>query len=215
MSKQSALSFAAAVTLLGLTAGCTSSSSTTPSPSPSTTSAAPIPSDSATASLRSADAPALIVQCVLNKGLMKPPTGLVTPSGETPWLQGKRVVITAKNDATFNDWYSGNDALVIAGKQLMQWAQSLASSGKLPTAVCGSSTSASDLQKEVFANDPAARNPWLRDIQPSCYPKEVNDTTGHLQLVHIDHVRRRGLRLGKLKHCRDKCSCHHVKVSIL
>lgn len=91
---------------------------------------------------------------------MKPPTGLVTPSGETPWLQGKRVVITSKNDVTFNDWYSGNDALVIAGKQLMQWAQSLASSGTLPTAVCGNSTSVSELQKEVFANDPAAGNPW-------------------------------------------------------
>jgi hypothetical protein len=153
VSKKVVLSFAVAITMLGLTAGCTSSSSTvTPSYSPSPT--------SSTTSLRSADAPALIVQCALSEGHLKPPTGLYVPPGETPWLQGKRVAITAKNDASFNDWYSGNDALVVTGKQLMEWAQLLASSGTLPSALCGSSTSASQLQKQVFENDPAAGNPW-------------------------------------------------------
>jgi len=143
---------AAAALIAGLTAGCSSSSSTS-SPTPS-------PTGSALATERSVYAGALIVQCALTQGLMKPPTGLVTPSGQTPWLKGAKLVITSANVSTFNEWYAGVVGTTIAGEEIEQWADQAASSGKLPAAVCGTSVTASELQKQVFANDPAAGDPW-------------------------------------------------------
>lgn len=122
-------------------------------------SSAPTMSPTEAASLRAVDAPPLLVQCALSRGLMKPPTGLEVISGIAPWLQGSKVVITSKNFVTFHQWFDGYGSTVVAGQPLTQWAQSAASNDKLPSAVCGS-TSATALQKQVFAKDPAVPNPW-------------------------------------------------------
>jgi hypothetical protein len=156
MNLRSWSALAAATLIAGLVAGC-SSSPTTSSP---TSTSSPSPTDSAKAAERLADGSALIVQCALTKGLMKPPTGLVTPSGETPWLKGTKLAITPTNVNTFNNWYTGVVDVTIAGKEVVEWVQETATSGKLPAAVCGTSQTASELQKQVFANDPDAGDPW-------------------------------------------------------
>ena len=148
--------FAAATLIAGLAAGCSSSSpssTSTPPPSPSGT-------GTGTAGNRLGDAAALIVQCALTQGLMKPPTGLVTPAGQTPWLKGTKLQLTSANAPTFSEWYNGVAGTKIAGEEVGAWVQQTADSGKLPAAVCGSSVTASQLQKQVFANDPAAGDPW-------------------------------------------------------
>jgi hypothetical protein len=160
MNLRSWSALAAATLIAGLIAGC-SSSSTASSPTSSTAPASsPSPTDSAKAAERLTDGSALIVQCALTKGLMKPPTGLVTPSGETPWLTGTKLAITPANVNTFNNWYTGVVDVTIAGKEVEEWVQETADSGKLPAAVCGTSQTASELQKQVFANDPDAGDPW-------------------------------------------------------
>jgi hypothetical protein len=154
MNLRSWSALAAAALIAGLVAGC-SSSSTTSSPT-----SASSPTDSAKAAERLVDGSALIIQCALTKGLMKPPTGLVTPSGQTPWLKGTKLAITPANVNTFNNWYTGVVDVTIAGKEVVEWVQETATSGKLPAAVCGTSQTASELQKQVFANDPDAGDPW-------------------------------------------------------
>jgi hypothetical protein len=141
--------FAAAALIAALTAGCSSSSNPTPSPT-----------GTALAADRLVDATALIVQCALTRGLMKPPTGLNIPPGMTPFVKGTKLVITSANSSTFNQWYETDNALMVAGQELEDWVQEIASSGKLPAAVCGTSVTASALQKQVFAGDPAAGDPW-------------------------------------------------------
>jgi len=140
---------AAAALIAGLAAGCSSS----PSPAPS-------PTGSALTTERQDYAIPLLIQCALTRGLMKPPTGMVTPPGQTPWLKGTKLVLTPANDSTFNEWSASVIGTVIAGKEIEDWIPQTASSGKLPAAVCGTSVTASALQKQVFAGDPAAGDPW-------------------------------------------------------
>lgn len=152
---------AATALVAGLAAGCSSSPGSSSSSSPTSTSApTSSPTGSAVAAERQAYAGALIVQCALTKGLMKPPTGLVTPSGQTPFVQGTKLAITSANESTFNSWYSTVVGTVIAGEEIENWAEQTVSSGTLPAAVCGTSVTASELQKQVFAGDPAAGDPW-------------------------------------------------------
>ncbi|HEY1823580.1 MAG TPA: hypothetical protein VGG83_26935 [Trebonia sp.] len=146
----------AAALIAGLAAGCSSSTpSSSSSPPPSSTGSGTAPATS-----RLGDAAALIIQCALTKGLMKPPTGLVTPAGETPWLKGTKVEITAANAPTFSGWYNDVAGTKIAGEEVGEWVQQTADSGELPAAVCGTSVTASALQKQVFAGDPSAGDPW-------------------------------------------------------
>ena len=81
-------------------------------------------------------------------------------AGSPGWLRDRNIVITASTAATFNAWYQANEGISVAGKTLTEWVQWAAASDKLPPAVCGSSVSAAALQRQVFANDPAAGNPW-------------------------------------------------------
>jgi hypothetical protein len=81
-------------------------------------------------------------------------------SGSAGWLQGGNIVITAGTAPTFNAWYQVNDGISVAGKTLTEWTQWAAANDELPPAVCGSSVSASALQRQVFGQDPAAGNPW-------------------------------------------------------
>jgi hypothetical protein len=149
MNMRSLSALAAAALIAGLAAGCSSS----PSPAPS-------PTGSALTTERQDYAIPLLIQCALTRGLMKPPTGMVTPPGQTPWLKGTKLVLTPANDSTFNEWSASVIGTVIAGKEIEDWIPQTASSGKLPATVCGTSVTASALQKQVFAGDPAASDPW-------------------------------------------------------
>lgn len=140
------LASAAGLALLACAAGCGSSSSSG--------------SSNLTAE-RKADAPALIVDCVVVRGLT---STVLSSVGRASWVTNLGVQITPSNEASFNSWYQAHKSATVAGQALAQWQQSSAQSGKLPGAVCGASglngMSASDLQKQVFAKDPAAGDPW-------------------------------------------------------
>jgi len=81
-------------------------------------------------------------------------------SGSPGWLRNGNIVITAGTAAKFSAWYRANDAISVAGKTLSEWTQWAAANDQLPAAVCGSSVSASVLQRQVFGKDPTAGNPW-------------------------------------------------------
>jgi hypothetical protein len=90
---------------------------------------------------------------------MKPPTGLWS-YGHLPFVRGTKLTITGGNAGLFNEWYTGVDATKIAGEEIDVWVDQTAASGKLPAAVCGTSVTASELQRQVFASDPQAGDPW-------------------------------------------------------
>ena len=50
--------------------------------------------------------------------------------------------------------------MLFRSKTLSAWSQWAAANDQLPAAVCGSSVSASTLQRQVFGKDPTAGNPW-------------------------------------------------------
>jgi hypothetical protein len=81
-------------------------------------------------------------------------------AGSPGWLRNGNIVITAATAAKFDAWYRANDGISVGGKTLTQWTQWAAANDALPTAVCGSSVSASTLQRQVFGKDPAAGDPW-------------------------------------------------------
>jgi hypothetical protein len=123
-------------------------------------SAAPIPSptNGQAAQFRLADAPALLVQCMLTQGTLGRSDSIF--SGRPAWLHGGNIVITPATAADFNAWYQANEAITVAGKDLAGWTRWAAANDKLPAGVCGTSVSAPALQKQVFGKDPAAGNPW-------------------------------------------------------
>lgn len=102
-------------------------------------------------------ADALIVQCALSRGTMSPPAADIE-LGNPPWLQGTKLVITNSNEPDFNNWFTNENGTVVAGKEIGEWAQMTASSGKLPTAVCGKSVTAPQLYRQLFAKDRATNS---------------------------------------------------------
>jgi putative intracellular protease/amidase len=88
-------------------------------------------------------------------------------AGSPGWLRDGNIVITAGTAAEFNAWYRANDQISVAGNTLSEWTQWAAANNKLPATVCGSSVSASALQRQVFGKDPAAGNPWVRERKPA------------------------------------------------
>ena len=136
------------ITVLAALAGCTSSSSTGSSGSSGQLEAE-----------RQADAPAILVECVIERGSV---LGSFTQSMlRAPWISHDRVVITQANAPEFAAWYQAHDSVTVAGKSLAAWQQWSAQNDKLPVAVCGpDATSPSGMQHEVFSGDPAAGNPW-------------------------------------------------------
>ena len=134
-------------------AACSSASTSTLAPS-----GTPSPSGSQATELRFADAPALLVQCMLDRGTLKPSDSAL--AGQSSWLHGTDIVLTPTSASQFTAWFAGYDGTVVAGQNLTGWAQWAAVHDQLPAAVCGSSVSASALQMKVFAADPAAGDPW-------------------------------------------------------
>ena len=140
-----------AATGILVTCAATACSSATPVPSPTSSQAA---------QFRLADAPALLVQCMLNQGTLGRSDSVF--SGQA-WLHGGTIVITPTTLAKFNLWYQANHGITVAGKDLTQWTQWAAANDQLPAGVCGTSVSAAALQEQVFAEDSAAGNPWEND----------------------------------------------------
>ena len=81
-------------------------------------------------------------------------------SGSPGWLRNGNIVITAGTAAKFSAWFRANGEISVAGKTLTEWTRWAAANDKLPPEVCGSSVSASAVQRQVFGKDPAAGNPW-------------------------------------------------------
>ena len=147
--------WAAACIVLGCIAlGC-AVTACSPGPPP-----IPSPTSSQAGRFRSSDAPALLVQCMLSQGTLGRSDSIF--SGSPGWLRNGNIVITAGTAAKFDAWYRANSEISVAGKTLTEWAQWAAANDRLPAEVCGSSMSASGLQRQVFGKDPAAGNPWGR-----------------------------------------------------
>jgi hypothetical protein len=108
---------------------------------------------------RQADAPAILVECVIERGSV---LGSFTQSMlRAPWISADKVAITQANAPEFAAWYRAHDSVAVAGQSLSAWQQWSARSDKLPAPVCGPDASdPSGMQHEVFAGDPAAGNPW-------------------------------------------------------
>jgi len=123
-------------------------------------SATPIPSATSNqaAGFRLSDAPALLVQCMLNRGTLGRSDSIF--SGPPAWLREGNIVITPTTVTKFSTWYQVNGAITVAGKDLTEWAKWAAANNKLPSGVCGTSISARALQRQVFGKDPAAGDPW-------------------------------------------------------
>jgi hypothetical protein len=137
---------AAGLAVLAALAGCASSSSSSGS------------SDKLEGE-RQADAPAILVECVIERGSV---LGSFTQSMlRAPWISADKVAITQANAPEFAAWYRAHDSVAVAGQSLSAWQQWSARSDKLPAPVCGPDASdPSGMQHEVFAGDPAAGNPW-------------------------------------------------------
>ena len=118
----------------------------------------PTPTSSTAGQSRSSDAPALLVQCMLSQGTLGRSDSIFADS--PGWFRNGDIVITAGTAAKFDAWYQANDGISVAGMTLAEWTTWAAANDKLPTAVCGSSVSASTLQRQVFGKDPDAGNPW-------------------------------------------------------
>ena len=145
--------------------GCSSGSSGSQPPASSSSgssssgaSVSPVSSGSTAGlglSRRYDEAPALLVQCGLSHGTIKPQTG-------QPWYaDGKVLPLSGSgsddHDAEFSTWWDANETITIGGMTLSGWREWAASNDKLPPAVCGPSVSASALQAQVFPGQP---NPW-------------------------------------------------------
>jgi len=150
-------------TIACLLVGCSSGSAGS-QPSGVATSAATSPAGSASAgsapasqgfSGRYVDGPALLVQCGLSRGTIKPQTG-------QPWYSDGKVLPLSgsgsdDHDADFSTWWDANNAITIGGMALSGWREWAATNDKLPAAVCGSSVSASALQAQLY---PGLPDPW-------------------------------------------------------
>ena len=120
----------------------------------------PSPTNSQAAQFRAADAPALLVQCMLDQGTLGRSDAIF--SGPPAWLHDGNILITPSTVTKFDAWYQANHAITVAGQDLTAWTAWAAANDELPPQVCGASVSASALQKQVFGKDPAAGDPWGR-----------------------------------------------------
>lgn len=98
------------------------------------------------------------MQCGMNQGVIKPPTHLYQPflrDGKILPLSGSHAANSRL--ASFDDWWSGNDVVVVRGKELSGWAAWATDHDTLPKAVCGPGVSAARLVAQIFPGEP---NPW-------------------------------------------------------
>jgi hypothetical protein len=143
---------AAAGVLLACVATVTATGCSSPPPP------APSPTSSQAAQFRASDAPALLIQCMLDQGTLGRSDAIF--SGPPAWMHDGNILITLSTVTRFDAWYQANHAISVAGQDLTAWAAWAAANDALPPQVCGTSVSASALQRQVFGKDPAAGDPW-------------------------------------------------------
>lgn len=100
---------------------------------------------------RYAEAPAMLVQCGFDRGV-------VSPGGTQPWYRlGTVLPQTAPRRAEFAVWWKGHSSATVAGRTLSDWRQWAAGHDKLPAELCGSFAPAAALHKQIYPGEP---NPW-------------------------------------------------------
>ena len=112
---------------------------------------------------RKADAPAMLIQCLVLYNLAPHSSLGISPVSPTrpSWLTGTGVEISPSNAASFSEWYSRHASDVVAGKSLAAWQEWSAQHDKLPSELCGTAGShPSSLHKEVYLHDPGTASPW-------------------------------------------------------
>jgi hypothetical protein len=142
-----------AVVALGCAAtACGSSSGHDGAPAGgSSTSAAAMPTASQAALRRQAEAPALISQCALDRGIVKAPL---------PWSLGRdgKIKPGIGDTPDFLGWYSNVSTVTVGNQQLLAWTEWAVTNAKLPSAVCGTSASATQLARQLFPGWPTV---WI------------------------------------------------------
>lgn len=156
-----ALGWPAAGLIAVTLAACTGSSPSAPT-TPAPTSAAPSASAatapaSGSAGLRYGDAPALLIQCGLDHGTIKPPAG-------QPWYSAGKVLPLSGpgsdgRGAELSTWWDAHSSTIVGGKPLSYWQLWAAQHDALPPQVCGTSVSAAALQATIAPGRP---DPWDR-----------------------------------------------------
>ena len=126
-------------------AGCTSLGTAVPV-------ATSAPSSSGSVGLRYGDAPAVLTQCGLDSGTIKPQSG-------QPWCSGGKVLPlpgpgSGHHAAELSTWWDASSGTVIGGQPLPYWQLWAAQHDALPARVCGTSVSASALQAEIAPGQP-------------------------------------------------------------
>jgi hypothetical protein len=131
----------------GLAGGCHFAGIPAHRPSPRLSARATPPNPQA---LRLADAPALVVQCAISSGRLRP--------GRAGWLRGDSVRITPADAAGFEAWWRSHGRVQVRGSPLSAWALWAAAHARLPPPVCGSAVTARQLQQRVYGA--ATPDPW-------------------------------------------------------
>jgi hypothetical protein len=110
-------------------------------------SASATPTASQAALRRQAEAPALVSQCALDRGIVKAALpsslghdGKIKPGiGDTP---------------NFISWYNNLTPVTVGSQQLFVWTEWAVTNARLPSAVCGTSASATQLASQLFPGWP-------------------------------------------------------------
>jgi hypothetical protein len=139
----------AVVTLAGAVTACGSASGHAGATAGESSAAAPTPTASQAALRRQAEAPALVSQCALNRGIIKASLpsslgreGKINPGiGDTP---------------AFVSWYNNISPVMVDNQQLFAWTEWAVTNARLPPAVCGTSASATQLARQLFPGWPTA-----------------------------------------------------------
>lgn len=116
----------------------TSAGGSTTSASPTTT-----PAAGQAALRRQAEAPALISQCALDRGLIK--AALPSSLGHDG-----RINSGIGDTQKFMSWYNDVSSVLVDKQQIFAWTEWAVTNDKLPSAVCGASASATQLAGQLF-----------------------------------------------------------------
>jgi hypothetical protein len=101
------------------------------------------------------ESPALLAQCGISHGTIKPPAG-------QPWYRSGvilplNVSDSGKRAGEFTSWWDARSGVVVAGKTLAGWRETAAASDSMPSAVCGPGVSGGALEARIY---PGFVNAW-------------------------------------------------------
>jgi hypothetical protein len=108
---------------------------------------APTPTASQAALRREAEAAALISQCGLDRGIIK--TALPSSLGH----DGK-IKPGIGDTPAFLGWYNNVSSVMVDNQLLFAWTEWAVANARLPSAVCGTSASATQLASQLFPGWP-------------------------------------------------------------